>query len=439
MQLQINRRHGLFLAIFAFFFLLLNPLGSSQAHADTGKPLSVPVKGRVSSEFGMRYHPIAHVNAFHKGRDLAASCGTPIKAPALGRVISAGWGGGYGNRTVISHGNVGGIQLKTTYSHQASLGVHTGQRVSRGQNIGRVGTTGNSTGCHLHFEVYADGKLVNPARYYGGRLPSSHVRGAHLANKAHRTKAKAHRAAKAKPKSAPKQTASVHAVKPGDTRVKPAAVHNPASYRPPVTLKRRGIAVVRVSGLNVRNGPTTRRNRPVAVLARGTRVSVYRIVRTPRSSGHGTTKWALVGDRKWVWAGGLSSELPKTKVRPSVKRSALHGTRRLSASSRSVDRRDFGSPKDHARALLKARGWGNQFGCLNSLINRESGWRVNADNPTSSAYGIPQAMPGSKMASAGSDWRTNPRTQLRWMMSYLASRYGNPCKALAHSRATNWY
>jgi hypothetical protein len=70
---------------------------------------------------------------------------------------------------------------------------------------------------------------------------------------------------------------------------------------------------------------------------------------------------------------------------------------------------------------------------------RESGWRWNADNPNSSAYGIPQALPGSKMAAAGADWRTNPATQIRWGLSYIAGRYGTPIQALAHSNAKGWY
>jgi hypothetical protein len=70
---------------------------------------------------------------------------------------------------------------------------------------------------------------------------------------------------------------------------------------------------------------------------------------------------------------------------------------------------------------------------------RESGWNVYADNPTSDAYGIPQALPGSKMASAGTDWATNPVTQLRWMHGYVNGRYGGFCQALQHSHANGWY
>jgi hypothetical protein len=97
-------------------------------------------------------------------------------------------------------------------------------------------------------------------------------------------------------------------------------------------------------------------------------------------------------------------------------------------------------PRDIARALLAEFGFGqDQFGCLDSLYSRESGWRVDADNPYSSAYGIPQALPGSKMASAGADWETNPVTQIRWGLGYIQDRYGSPCGAWAHSESTGWY
>ena len=93
-----------------------------------------------------------------------------------------------------------------------------------------------------------------------------------------------------------------------------------------------------------------------------------------------------------------------------------------------------------ARSQAASRGWGDeQFSCLDSLWRKESGWEHTADNPTSSAFGIPQALPGSKMASAGSDWRTNPVTQVRWGLGYIESRYGTPCAAWRHSQANNWY
>jgi len=84
--------------------------------------------------------------------------------------------------------------------------------------------------------------------------------------------------------------------------------------------------------------------------------------------------------------------------------------------------------------------WGNgEFGCLVSLWNRESHWRHTARNRSSGAYGIPQAMPGSKMAKFGADWQTNPNTQIKWGVNYIEKRYGTPCGALAHSNSTGWY
>ncbi len=93
-----------------------------------------------------------------------------------------------------------------------------------------------------------------------------------------------------------------------------------------------------------------------------------------------------------------------------------------------------------ARDMMAARyGWGDdQFGCLVALWNKESGWNVTAGNP-GGAYGIPQALPGSKMSSAGADWQTSAATQISWGLGYIAGRYGTPCGAWAHFQANNWY
>jgi murein DD-endopeptidase MepM/ murein hydrolase activator NlpD len=126
--------------------------------------LTRPSEGWISSEFGMRFHPILHYWRLHAGRDFAANCNTPIRAAASGTVISAGWGGGYGNRIMIDHGILRGVDLVTTYNHMTRYAVHGGH-VSRGQIIGYVGTTGSSTGCHLHFETYEDGVPKDPRRW----------------------------------------------------------------------------------------------------------------------------------------------------------------------------------------------------------------------------------------------------------------------------------
>jgi hypothetical protein len=94
-----------------------------------------------------------------------------------------------------------------------------------------------------------------------------------------------------------------------------------------------------------------------------------------------------------------------------------------------------------ARAMAASKyGWGDsQFSCLNELWNKESGWSYTAGNASSGATGIPQALPGSKMASAGADWATNATTQIAWGLDYIQRGYGTPCAAMAHSSAMNWY
>jgi murein DD-endopeptidase MepM/ murein hydrolase activator NlpD len=127
-----------------------------------GLTMPMPVHGYKSSDFGMRYDPFYHVWQLHAGTDFAAPEGSPIWAVLPGRVFQAGWDGGYGNYTCIYHGLYEGKGLATCYAHQSQILVHVGQYVSAGQLIGRVGTTGASTGYHLHFEVRLNGEPVNP-------------------------------------------------------------------------------------------------------------------------------------------------------------------------------------------------------------------------------------------------------------------------------------
>jgi hypothetical protein len=99
-----------------------------------------------------------------------------------------------------------------------------------------------------------------------------------------------------------------------------------------------------------------------------------------------------------------------------------------------------GSPQQVAEQMLAQFNWpGSQFSCLEPLWERESGWSVTAENPSSGAYGIPQALSGSLMASAGPDWQTNAATQIRWGLTYIQGRYGSPCGAWAHEEADGWY
>lgn len=130
---------------------------------DTAGPCQArPVDGAVTSPYGYRVHPISGRWLLHSGIDFGARSGTPIRACRGGTVVRASWYGGYGNATIIDHG--GGMQ--TLYGHQSAFAVGVGTRVVAGQHIGNVGSTGNSTGPHLHFEVYIHGRTVDPARGY---------------------------------------------------------------------------------------------------------------------------------------------------------------------------------------------------------------------------------------------------------------------------------
>jgi hypothetical protein len=101
---------------------------------------------------------------------------------------------------------------------------------------------------------------------------------------------------------------------------------------------------------------------------------------------------------------------------------------------------DPGSAQAFAQSLAKQLGWGqDQYSCLVKLWDRESRWKYNASNGSSGAYGIPQALPGSRMASEGADWMTNPQTQIRWGVKYIGGRYNTPCTALVHSNDYGWY
>lgn len=127
--------------------------------------LSRPAGGPTTSGFGMRWHPVLQKWMLHDGLDWGIACGTPVYAAAPGDVVRAGWRpSGWGNQVVIDHGMHRGVDLVTTYNHLSSI-VKWGGHVNRGQLLGYSGTTGYSTGCHLHFGVYEDGTPVNPNKW----------------------------------------------------------------------------------------------------------------------------------------------------------------------------------------------------------------------------------------------------------------------------------
>lgn len=133
-----------------------------------GAHLAQPVKGRSTSRFGMRFHPVLRVYKLHTGHDWAAPCGTPVGAAAAGTVVRTGWAGGNGVQVKIDHGTIAGYRVVTTYNHLSSIGVKVGQQVDALQGVGRVGNTGYSTGCHLHFELIVNGQFTDPIPWLNG-------------------------------------------------------------------------------------------------------------------------------------------------------------------------------------------------------------------------------------------------------------------------------
>lgn len=140
---------------------------------DTPMPesLPMPVEGRISSGYGMRFHPIHHEPRFHKGIDVAAPAGAPVRSVMDGVVESAGWQRGYGQTVSVRHAD----GRSTLYAHLSAILVKDGETLKAGQEIGAVGSSGNSTGPHLHFELRENGAAVNPMAYLnrGTRLASA--------------------------------------------------------------------------------------------------------------------------------------------------------------------------------------------------------------------------------------------------------------------------
>jgi hypothetical protein len=150
---------------------------------------------------------------------------------------------------------------------------------------------------------------------------------------------------------------------------------------------------------------------------------------------------------------GLLTSLPtaqnhveaKTKHKPKPKPTPTISleNRRVQVASRSASKYRYATPRynqvfAYIYMLHKYNWGGKEFACLVTLWNRESGWRVNAHNP-SGAHGIPQSLPGNKMAKFGKNWRTDPQVQIKWGLNYINNRYHTPCSALNHSYSYGWY
>ena len=154
--------------------LIADPVGVVTAGptvAASGDLIGWPVTDHTpSTGFGYRSDPFTHRQRWHDGVDLGQPCGDPVWASLDGTVVDAGWAGGYGNRVVLRHADRDGHSFATTYNHMAKIEVKVGDQVTRGQVVGRIGSTGRSTACHMHFEVILDGSYVDPMRFLTGDM-----------------------------------------------------------------------------------------------------------------------------------------------------------------------------------------------------------------------------------------------------------------------------
>lgn len=151
---------------------IAEPLGVVTSPPDSaadGELIGWPVSDHTpSTGFGYRRDPFTHLQRWHDGVDLGQPCGDPAHASLDGTVLYAGTAGGYGNRIILRHANRGGQTFETTYNHLSRIDVGVGDAVKQGDIIGRIGSTGRSTACHMHFEVILGGSYVDPLRFLTG-------------------------------------------------------------------------------------------------------------------------------------------------------------------------------------------------------------------------------------------------------------------------------
>lgn len=316
--------------------------------------------------------------------DVHVGTGTPVHAAASGRVTRSYDIRGYEPRRsgpqdgYRSYGRVIYINhggFSSLYAHLNSRGVGAGAHVRGGQLIARSGNTGNTTGPHLHFGAR-------------GASPVSIMHGStNYAGKG----------------------GSMGGAKGGGVG---GWISKMVSHVNPLKFLKLADWKKKLGGMGAWGG----------------------MIKNTAGTVVGQAKDWMVNKIKGAYK-GVKGLLSGGDTFTSTIRSFLGGG--ISGAAEAVGQ---SAAKSYARAHLKDYGWGaNQWAPLNQLWTRESGWRVHADNPTSSAYGIPQALPGSKMASAGKDWHDNAGTQIKWGLGYIKGRYGSPSTAWRHETSVGWY
>lgn len=391
---------------------------------------------------------------FHNGLDFAQPLGSPIVAAADGIVAqSAPNNEKYGYGTVVTiHHQINGQKMNTTYGHvlPASLKFKVGDTVKAGDVIAAVGSEGNSTGAHLHFvvtqgvytiksEINRDAaNNIDPLEWLkssGAKQTTGVIGGpSDGSNGSQMTLA-----TKCDQKNASDGTITAWG---GYTNGQiPESELKALSFNGSFKLQKE--AALQLEALNVSYKEKFSSNLPIR--------SAY------KSGGSGTdiAGWAksieleptvIFSSDEYIWL--KSNATSKGWMNPNINQqngSSPLSTRWVYVGSQSNDGGDIpGNLSDYqkyAGEKLQSVGLGSpgELSCLIKLWNRESEWKVNASNPNGGAYGIPQSLPGDKMASEGADWRTNYKTQINWGIKYIQGRYVTPCGAWQHSEDFNWY
>lgn len=469
---------------------------------DTGDNLVFPLPAKfqasTSSSYGWRIHPIEGILKFHYGTDIAAPTGVPVYAIGAGKVIhSSVWFGG-GNTVAVEH-NINGKKIQTWNLHLSVIKVKVGDMVSTGQIIGLVGDTGNSKGAHLHLEVRdgtryqvdnvdpriwmgknnlvalsGEGDEVTPApgteQIYD--LDIDNLSAAEVCDLNRRELGKLVSANKKWgnhsngkiPEGELKKSKGL-----GDFLFNPSAAESLEQanelYKEkfgkslPIMIGYEDIKAQKYCIKNEKNRadlglleltPEKDRSKAEQVLFEELKEKVTGEARECPVAGKSNFGWGMAlqfsaplndtSTEEYKW---IKSQFETFGwLQPDVGGVGDYGYWEYSGMTGSLNA-DGTTPegaKQIARALFPRYGWDMvEFGCIETLWQRESNWNYQAKNASSGAYGIPQALPASKMASVAKDWETNPKTQIEWGLKYIAERYKKPCAALDHSDTIGWY
>lgn len=382
----------------------------------------------TSSTYGWRIHPVTGARKFHAGEDIARTGdfnsiadGIVVKVydpadPSISPVIT------------IKH-NINGKVYFSTYLHWSKSYVKVGDAVTAGQKVGVTGTRGPSTGIHLHLQIAegAEDNIINPATFLSqmgatSDYASSGSGGTMSVTDALEACENAGLSgtltsdARSIIIAAAKSQLGVPYVWGGETESMAFDCSGLVKY----AYSKAGFSLDHKaqSQYDAAKKITQSQAQPGDLIFWGTPSNVYHVA---------------------IYLGG-NQMIEAPQMGANVHITTIWGIPLSFGTFDLGDSVSGGDAKTYARNMVSSM-WrsSSEFTCLDKLWTKESGWNPLAANPSSGAYGIPQSLPGSKMASAGSDWKTNPKTQINWGLNYIQGRYGSPCSAWAHSQSTNWY